>query len=474
LGTLYRFLVASFVGLDCYMGPKNSYKVLLADDDDMVLLSLRVLLEQHQIEVVSTSNPERIPAILEKELIQTVLLDMNYRPGDASGTQGLFWLNRIKELNPDLPVIPLTAYGDIALAVETIKNGAHDFITKPWQNEKLLATVKSAMALFREKQKVKQLTTQQKFINSTLHKHQEFLGDSAGMQSIRKKINKVAPTDTAILILGANGTGKEIVAREIHRLSDRGDQIFISVDVGSLSDTLFESELFGHKKGSFTDAKEDRIGRIEAASGGTLFLDEIGNLPLPLQAKLLTVLQNKVITRLGTNQPIDVNVRIICATNSNLKQLVQEGKFREDLYYRINTVEIHVPALFERAEDIEPLVHHFLKKFKTHYQKSDRTISREVMLALQKYRWPGNVRELQHAVERAVILSEHQQLSLEDFGIARHESGELTFDDLNLEKLEAWAIKKALDKHKGNVSHAALELGLSRGAMYRRMELYGI
>jgi DNA-binding NtrC family response regulator len=454
--------------------PKNSFKVLLADDDELVLLSLKVLLEQHQIEVVSTSNPERIPSLLEKELIHAVLLDMNYRPGDASGTQGLFWLNRIKELSPDLPVIPLTAYGDITLAVEAIKNGAHDFITKPWQNEKLVATVKSATALFREKQKVKQLTTQQKFINSTLNKHHELLGESEGIQSIRKKINKVAPTDTTVLILGANGTGKEIVAREIHRLSDRADQIFISVDVGSLSDTLFESELFGHKKGAFTDAKEDRVGRIEAANGGTLFLDEIGNLPMALQAKLLTVLQNKVITRLGTNNPVDIDVRVICATNSNLKQLVQEGKFREDLYYRINTVEISVPALFERSEDIDPLVQHFLKKFKSHYQKQDRLISQEVMLALQKYRWPGNVRELQHAVERAVILSEQQQLTLEDFGIARHESGELTFDDLNLEKLEAWAIKKALDKHKGNVSHAALELGLSRGAMYRRMELYGI
>src|SRR5688572_9671926 len=277
---------------------KNPFRVLLADDDEVVLLSLKVLLEQHQIEVVSTSNPERIPALLEKELIHAVLLDMNYRPGDASGTQGLFWLNRIKELSPDVPVIPLTAYGDIALAVEAIKNGAHDFITKPWQNEKLLATVKSATALFREKQKVKQLTTQQKFINSTLNRHHELLGESEGIQAIRKKINKVAPTNTAVLILGANGTGKEIVAREIHRLSERADQIFISVDVGSLSDTLFESELFGHKKGAFTDAKEDRVGRIEAASGGTLFLDEIGNLPLTLQSKLLTVLQNKIITRL--------------------------------------------------------------------------------------------------------------------------------------------------------------------------------
>lgn len=450
-------------------------KILLADDDEIVLLSLRVLLEQNQIEVVSTTNPERIPSLLEKEPIQTVLLDMNFRQGDTSSTQGLFWLNRINEINPDLPVIPLTAYGDISLAVDAMKKGAHDFITKPWENEKLVATVKNAMALYQEKRKVKQLTSQQKILNSSINRQYSLLGESIAIQNIRKKIEKIAPTDTAVLILGDNGTGKEVVAREIHRQSKRADAVFISVDVGSLSETIFESELFGHKKGAFTDAREDRMGRIEAASGGTLFLDEIGNLPLPLQAKLLTVLQNKVVTRLGTNQPISVDVRIICATNSNLKQLVQEGKFREDLYYRINTVELLIPPLFDRPEDIEVLVQHFLKKYAAHYHKQDRHVSADIMKAIQKYRWPGNVRELQHAVERAVILSESAQLTLEDFGIAKHDqSGELIFDHLNLEKLEAWAIKKAIDKHKGNISHAAHELGLSRGAMYRRMERYGI
>ena len=453
---------------------KNSGKVLLVDDDEVVLLSLKVLLEQQRIEVVGTWAPERIPSILEKENIHTVLLDMNYRPGDTSNTQGLFWLKRIGELNPDLPVIPLTAYGDITLAVEAMKQGAHDFITKPWQNEKLVATVRGAMALYHEKQKVKQLSAKQKLITATFNNHQQLLGDSAAIQTILKKIKKVAPTDTAVLILGANGTGKEVVAREIHQHSNRADQIFIHVDVGSISETLFESELFGHKKGAFTDAKEDRMGRIEAASAGTLFLDEIGNLPLSLQTKLLTVLQNKVITRLGTNHPIDVDVRIICATNANLKQLVQEGKFREDLYYRINTVEITMPPLIDRPADIPLLINHFLKKFKTHYSKHDRTVPAEVLTALQKYSWPGNIRELQHAVERAVILSELPQLTLEDFGITKQQSGELIFDHLNLEKLEAWAIKKAVEKHKGNVSHAAAELGLSRGAMYRRMERYGI
>lgn len=454
---------------------KSSGKVLLADDDAFVLLSLKVLLEQHNLEVVSTSNPEHIPSILEKEAVQTVLLDMNFRIGDTTSTQGLFWLNRIHELNPDLPIIPLTAYGDISLAVDAMKKGAHDFITKPWENEKLIATVKNSIALYQEKRKVKQLTSQQKIMAATVNQNYSLLGESAAIQNIQKKIEKIAPTDTAILILGDNGTGKEVVAREIHRQSKRAENVFISVDVGSLSETIFESELFGHKKGAFTDAREDRMGRVEAASGGTLFLDEIGNLPLSLQAKLLTVLQNKIVTRLGTNQPIDVDIRIICATNSNLKRLVEEGKFREDLYYRINTLEISIPPLIDRPEDIAVLIKHFLKKFTAHYQKPDRSISGEVMTALQKYRWPGNVRELQHALERAVILSEKSQLTLEDFGIAKHEqSGEFIFDHLNLEKLEGWAIKKAIDKHKGNISHAANELGLSRGALYRRMEHYGI
>jgi two-component system, NtrC family, response regulator HydG len=453
---------------------KSLGKVLLADDDEFVLLSLKVLLEQHKIDVVSTLNPEHILKLLEKESVQTVVLDMNFRAGDTSSTQGLFWLNQILEFNKDLPIIPLTAYGDISLAVEAMKRGAYDFITKPWENEKLLATVKNAIAFFREKQQVKLLKAQQKIMTTSVQQ-QTLIGKSSAILHIKNKIEKIAPTDTSVLVSGDNGTGKEVIALEIHKHSNRNNNVFISVDVGSLSESIFESELFGHKKGAFTDAKEDRMGRFEAAHGGTLFLDEIGNLPLSLQAKLLTVLQQKTITRLGTNQPIAVDVRIICATNSNLQTLIKEGKFREDLYYRINTVEIDIPPLFERHEDIPLLVNHFLKKNALHYQKEDRYTPDEVMNALQKYRWPGNIRELQHAVERAVILSENQALSLEDFGISKHQqSGELIFDELNLEKLEAWAIRKAIGKHKGNISHAAQELGLSRGAMYRRMERYAI
>jgi two-component system response regulator HydG len=451
-------------------------KILIADDDEFVLLSLKLLLEQNGFQVETTQSPERIPSLLEKDPFEMVLLDMNFRQGDTTSTQGLFWLKKIHEINPVIPVILITAYGEIPLAVEAMKQGAYDFITKPWSNEKLIATIKNARALYHEKAKTNTLTPKQKTINEIIdQKYESLIGDSEGVVNIRKMIDKVASTDTAVLILGDNGTGKEVIARSIHQKSLRGNHVFVSVDMGSLSDTIFESELFGHKKGAFTDAKEDRIGRFEAADGGTLFLDEIGNLPLSLQSKLLTVLQHKTITRLGTNNPIPVNVRIICATNSSLKKLVQEGKFREDLYYRINTVEITVPPLFERLDDLPMLAEYFLKKFKNKYGKDDRRIPDDVMATLQKYRWPGNIRELQHALERAVILSEKASLSLEDFGVIRNEnSGDLIFDQLNLEKLESWAIRKAIDKHKGNVSHAAAELGLSRGAMYRRMDKYGL
>jgi two-component system response regulator HydG len=449
---------------------RSAGKILIVDDDEFVLLSLKLLLEQNSFEVITLESPERIPSILEKEKIELVLLDMNFREGDTASTQGLFWLKKIHELNNNIPVVLVTAYGEIPLAVNAMKQGAYDFVTKPWDNAQLIATIKNALILYHEKSKNE---SRQNFISDQTQ--DSLIGNSASINKILRVIDKVAVTETAVLVLGENGTGKEVIARTIHRQSSRASNAFISIDLGSLSESIFESELFGHKKGAFTDAKEDRIGRIEAAEGGTLFLDEIGNVSLPLQAKLLTVLQNKTITRLGSNHPVPVNLRLICATNSNLKKLVQEGKFREDLYYRINTVEIRVPSLFERLEDLPLLVDYFLKKFKTKYNKSDREIPDGVMSTLQKYRWPGNIRELQHAIERAVLLSEKTTLTLEDFGVIRNEnSGDLIFDQLNLEKLENWAVKKAIDKHKGNVSQAAQELGLSRGAMYRRMEKYGI
>ena len=455
---------------------KVSGNILLVDDDEFVLLSIKLLLEQHFTSVKTTNNPERIPALFEREQFDVVVLDMNFRHGDTTGNQGRFWLKKILSISPDTQVILVTAYADILVAVESMKEGALDFIVKPWQNEKLLSTVKTANLVSQEKRKVKQLKSQQKSLVSALdQRYEPLIGKSAIITSVKKTIEKIAPTEAGVLILGQNGTGKEVIAREIHRHSNRADNIFMTVDVGSLSETLFESELFGHRKGAFTDAKEDRIGRFEAASGGTLLLDEIGNLSLPLQAKLLTVLQHKKIIRLGTNESIDLDVRIICATNCDLHTLVKEGKFREDLLYRINTVEITVAPLYERPDDIPLIADHFLKKFAPKYQKPYLKISELALDQLQKYRWPGNIRELQHAMERAVIMCDGEQIEARDFGaLQNQQSNDIAFDHLNLEKLEAWAIRKAIAKHGGNISHAAEELGLSRGALYRRIEMYGI
>jgi two-component system response regulator HydG len=455
---------------------KTPGSLLLVDDDEFVTLSIRLLLEPHFSSVKTLNNPERIPSFFDQDRFDVVILDMNFRHGDTTGNQGRFWLKKILSLSPDTQVILITAYADIQVAVESIKEGALDFIVKPWQNEKLLSTIKTANLVSQEKKKVRQLKSQQKSLVSALdQRYEPLIGKSEAMGLIRKTIEKVGPTDAEVLILGQNGTGKEVVAREIHKHSNRAEGIFMTVDVGALSETLFESELFGHRKGAFTDAKEDRIGRFEAAAGGTLLLDEIGNLSLPLQAKLLTVLQHKKIVRLGTNESIALDVRIICATNCDLAALVKEGKFREDLLYRINTVEITVPPLAERSEDIPLIADHFLHKFSHKYQKPYLQFSGAIMSYLRKYRWPGNIRELQHALERAVIMCEGREITTEDFGsLQKQVSTEMVFDHLNLEKLEAWAIRKAIAKHGGNISHAAEELGLSRGALYRRMETYGI
>ena len=455
---------------------KSPASILLVDDDEYVLLSIKLLLEPHFASVRTVNNPERIPAMFDKGQVDVVVLDMNFRSGDTSGNQGLYWMRRILSMSPETQIILITAYADIQVAVGSIKEGALDFIVKPWQNDKLLSTVKSASLLSQEKKKVRQLKSQQKSLVSALdQRYEPLIGESDAIAAIRKTIEKVAPTAAEVLILGQNGTGKEVIAREIHRQSNRSEGIFMAVDVGSLSETLFESELFGHRKGAFTDAREDRIGRFEAASGGTLLLDEIGNLSLSLQAKLLTVLQHKKITRLGTNESIDLDVRILCATNCDLLAMVREGRFREDLLYRINTVEITVPPLFERPEDIPLIAAHFLTRFSHKYQKSYLSLSAAAITMLQKYAWPGNVRELQHALERAVIMCDGHELVPADFGsLQKQETPDFAFDKLHLETLEAWAIRKAIAKHGGNISHAAEELGLSRGALYRRMETYGI
>lgn len=455
---------------------KSKGKILIVDDDEYVLLSIKLLMEQQYETVTTTFTPQQIPALLDRHTYDAVLLDMNFRKGDTASTEGLFWLRKIKATHPETQVILMTAYGEIDLAVEAMKEGAIDFVAKPWENEKLNATVANAVALSTEKRNVKQLKSKQRTISSAIDsQYPTLVGHSASIQNILKVVDKVSGTHADVLILGENGTGKEVLARTIHRNSTRAEEVFISVDLGSLSDTLFESELFGHKKGAFTDAKEDRLGRIEAAHGGTLFLDEIGNLSAGLQSKLLSFLQSRQVVRVGTNHPVEVDVRVICATNSDLHSLVKEGQFREDLLYRINTVEITMPPLRERPEDVPMLAEYFFNLFCRKYQKQIQPLDDRVTKLLQQNPWPGNIRELQHALERAVIMNDTGILSEVDFqNLKSAEAHPTDFDELNLEKVEAWAIRTAIKKHHGNVSHAARELGLSRGALYRRIERYGI
>jgi DNA-binding NtrC family response regulator len=456
---------------------KKLGKILVLDDDEDVLLAARLFLKQHAAFVHTEKKPELIPALLKNENYDVILLDMNFTRDVSSGREGFTWLSKILEIDPAAVVVLITAYGDVEMAVRAIKEGATDFVLKPWQNEKLLATLSAAMNLRESRLQVDQLRSRQQLLSADIDQHyQGFVGASAVMQKVFATIEKVAKTEANVLILGENGTGKELVARELHRQSSRANEVFISVDMGALSETLFESELFGHMKGAFTDAKEDRAGRFEAAAGGTIFLDEIGNLSLPLQAKLLAVLQNKQVTRLGANKPRPIDVRLICATNIPIYEMVARKEFRQDLLYRINTVEIHLPPLRERIEDLSLLIDHFLAAYARKYQKSKKRISPATAKKLEKYSWPGNVRELQHAVERAVIMSEAPVLQPADFFFAAPEAKEnaLVFEDYNLEDVEKVVIQKALSKHGGNISHAAKELGLTRAALYRRLEKYGL
>jgi len=454
---------------------KEKGKLLIVDDDAYVVLSLRMFLEEHFTTVQSLATPEQMFKEIEKQSFDVIILDMNFNHGETSGRDGLKYLESILEKDPDASVIMMTAYGGVNIAVEAIKKGAKDFLIKPWENERLLATVMSVFNLAKEKKNVKHLLDRERVITSTIdNQFKEIIGDSPAMKNVFETIRKVAGTNAEVLLTGENGTGKELVARAIHRQSNRANEIFINVDLGSISETLFESELFGHKKGAFTDAKENRIGRFEAANGGTIFLDEIGNLSPALQSKLLQVLQNRTVTRLGTNDSIDIDIRVICATNMHIEKMVFEGKFREDLLYRINTVEINIPKLIERREDIPLLVKHFVEMYRRKYNKPNLSVSESGIKKLSSYNWPGNVREMQHALERAVIMSEGEILQGNDFEFLFGPRTSSNPEDYNLEKLEEWAIRKAMEKHSGNISHASRELGLSRGAMYRRMEKYGI
>lgn len=456
---------------------KKSGRVLLVDDDEDVLHAARLFLKQHVETIHIEKSPQTIPALLKNESYDVILLDMNFTRDVSSGSEGFYWLNKILEIDPSAVVILITAYGDVQMAVRAIKEGATDFILKPWQNEKLLATLSAALNLRWSLVEVDSLRSRQKQLSADLDKpFHNFIGISSAMQQVFATIQKVSKTEANILILGENGTGKELVARELHRQSPRTNEVFISVDIASISETLFESELFGHAKGAFTDARENRAGRFEIASGGTLFLDEIGNLPLHLQAKLLTVLEKRRVIRLGTNKPIPIDVRLVCATNMSIQEMVTEKKFRQDLLYRINTVEISLPPLRERLEDIPLLVEHFLEIYSKKYKKSIMRASPTALKKLQKYNWPGNVRELQHTIERVVIMSDSEILQPSDFFFSTPETKEehLTFENYNLEEAEKVLIRKAISKHGGNISQAAKELGLTRTSLYRRLEKYDL
>ena len=452
-------------------------KILAVDDNEDILFALKLLLKQH-VEVITTVNdPERIPNVLKEEDFDVILLDMNFTKDAISGQEGFDWLAKILEIDPDAVVCFITAYGDAEKAVKAIKAGATDFILKPWQNEKLLATISSSIKLKRSRKEASGLRSKQQEISAVYDQpFHEFIGNSLEMQKVFNTVTKVAATDANILILGENGTGKELVARALHRNSFHKDEVFISVDLASIAETLFESELFGHEKGAFTDAKKMKQGRFEIAHGGTLFLDEIGNLSLPMQTKLLTVIERREVIRVGNNRPILVEVRLICATNIDIHDMVQENKFRQDLLYRINTVEIHLPPLRDRTGDIPLLVDHFQKIYSKKYKKNIKGISSNAIKTLNQYHWPGNVRELQHAIERAIIMSDGTQLEGEDFLLSapNKKFGELELDTYNLEDIEKSIINKVLKQHQGNITQAASDLGLTRTSLYRRMEKYDI
>lgn len=451
-------------------------KLLIIDDDEFVRLSLKVLLDEQFAQIDSIDNPDGIPNKLASTVYDVVLLDMNFKAGDISGKEGLKWLNWIIENHPDTSVVIITAYANVELAVEAVQMGATDFVVKPWHNEKMIATISAAIQLSASKKELSAMHQRQSALGRISGlPFEEMIGSSAPMRKVFDAISKVAATDANVLILGENGTGKELVARALHRFSERKNGVFITVDVGAIPDTLFESELFGHQKGAFTDAKEDRVGRFEAASGGTLFLDEIGNLPQNLQAKLLSAIQNRKINRLGSNKAIDIDVRLICATNCNLLEMTNNGKFRQDLLYRINTVEITLPPLRERLDDIPMLVNHFVTLFCRKYNRPILKTPDHVVKKLLKYHWPGNVRELRHTIERVIILSDSDALRSTDFLFAETEKPQgFPLDTYNLDSLELWAINECMKKHQGNVSKAAAELGLTRGALYRRFEKYGL
>lgn len=446
-------------------------KILVVDDNKSIVSALEILLQFEYQTVDSIYNPNQLSSFPNLEGYDIVLLDMNFSAGVNTGNEGLYWLREIKKKAPQTMVIMMTAYGAVDLAVTALKEGATDFVLKPWNNEKLLATVKSAFQLRQSKLEVSQLKEKEGHLKQLINRDKNLIiGNSRALNSVLSLVQKVAKTDVNVLITGENGTGKELIAREIHRLSARKDEIFIGVDMGSVAENLFESELFGHTKGSFTDAKEDRAGKFEAANKGTLFLDEMGNLSLPMQAKLLSAIQNRNVVRVGSNKPIPVDIRLVCATNCNLPQMVADGLFREDLLYRINTIHVEVPPLREREGDVMVLADFFLKKFSHKYDKPGLRINQEAQEKLVQYPWPGNIRELQHTMERAVILSEDKVLRPEDFFLQDKSRPSMELGPKTLEEMEQQMINRALEDHEGNYSAAAEQLGITRQTLYNKLK----
>ncbi|TWF44458.1 DNA-binding NtrC family response regulator [Chitinophaga polysaccharea] len=442
-------------------------KILIVDDDVDVLRAARLLLKRHFEQVDFEKNPQKIPYLVSNFDYDVILLDMNFTRDLSSGKEGFEWLDRILDIKPETAVVLFTAYGDVEMAVRAIKAGAVDFVLKPWENEKLLATIQNAYN--------KRVAGQDKPAAALHHPGNQIIGKSPAMLAVFDTVSRVAATDANILILGENGTGKDMLARQIHAQSNRNNKPFVSVDLGAISETLFESELFGHVKGAFTDAREDRNGRFEEANGGTIFLDEIGNISIPFQAKLLTVLQNRSVTKVGSNKNIPIDVRLICATNRNIQHLAAQHLFRQDLLYRINTIEIHLPPLRERVEDIIPLAEHFMQLYRDKYKRPVNSMHDSLVTQLQRYDWPGNIRELQHAIERAVILSQGKTLQPKDVFVKNNNNADQAMDTgYNLEEMERNIISQAMKKCNGNITEAARELGLSRAALYRRLEKYNL
>ena len=449
--------------------------ILIVDDNKSILSALELLLLDEFSHVKTISSPNQILTLLREKDFDVVLLDMNFTAGINSGNEGIYWLKRIKEENSNIEVVLLTAYGDVELAVKALKQGAADFVQKPWDNEKLKTTLRNVYKLHQSKSEIKELKKKQSALKQEINRKKHIIiAQSPQMLKVMGLVRKVAQTDANVLITGDNGTGKELIALELHRLSKRSDEIMVSVDMGAISETLFESELFGHVKGAFTDAREDRVGKIENANKGTLFLDEIGNLPIQMQPKLLSVLQNRTVTRIGSNKSIPIDIRLISSTNSSLPQMVEEGTFREDLLYRMNTIHIEIPPLHEREEDIIALTEYFLKVYCNRYRKADMKISEHALSKLTHYKWPGNVRELQHTIEKAVILSEKNILKADDFFFNNISESSLDMLNGTLEEMEKKMILNALKNNPDNITAIATKLGITRQTLYNKMKRYNL